>query len=238
MPGQQPAVSTLITCEHASRAVPSRWRSLFEGHGGELASHRGWDPGTPELGRELARRLDAPLLVGRATRLLVDLNRSAGHPRRFSEFTRQLPAGERERIEREWWLPHWQAYRRYLEEAPGQVIHIACHSFTPVMDGRERGLDVGLLYDPSRGPEKRFCKRLRLEIEARRPRLRVRMNAPYRGTANGLGQQHRRLFSGVRLISVELEVNQHLVGAPDWPETMECLIAAVEAALESTAPLT
>jgi len=129
------------------------------------------------------------------------------------------------------WRPHWRAYRDFLEHASGQVVHLACHSFTPVMAGRQRRVDVGLLYDPSRLPEKRFCRRLRDEIEARRPDLRVRMNTPYRGTANGLGQQHRSLFGADRLITVELEVNQRLVGRPDWAQTVEALVAAVAAAL-------
>lgn len=231
MPGSQSTVSALITCEHASSAVPERWRGLFAGHEAELASHRGWDAGTPELGRELADRLDAPLLLGRATRLLIDLNRSVGHPRRYSEWTRKLPRAERARIEREWWLPHWRAYRDYLEYLPGRVVHIACHSFTPVFEGKQRRLDVGLLYDPSRRSEKRFCAALRRAIEQRRPDLRVRMNAPYRGTANGLGQQHRRAFPDDRLITVELEVGQHLVTRPDWQDTQASLVSAVAEAL-------
>ncbi len=230
MPGREPPVSALITCEHASRAVPARWRHLFVGHEAVLASHRGWDAGTAELGRALADGLAAPLLAGRATRLLIDLNRSAGHPRRYSEWTRKLPSAERARIERDWWLPHWRAYRAWLERLPGRVIHVACHSFTPVLDGKPRRLDVGLLYDPSRLPEKAFCQALRRAIAARRPDLRVRMNAPYRGTANGLGQQHRRHFPADRLITVELEVNQRLVAGPAWPDTQECLALAVAAA--------
>lgn len=231
MSRSKPAVSTLITCEHASRVVPARWKSLFAGHEATLCGHRGWDPGTLALARELARRLDAPLLAGRASRLLIDLNRSAGHPRRYSEFTRGLPCTDKERIERDLWRPHWRAYRAFLDNAPGRVVHIACHSFVPILDGRERRVDIGLLYDPSRPAEKRFSETVRREIEARCPDLRVRMNTPYRGTANGLGQQHRRLFPDERLITVELEVNQRLVGRRDWPRTMACLVAAVAAVL-------
>lgn len=234
MPGSKPPVSALITCEHASNAVPERWRELFAGYESELASHRGWDAGTPELGRKLADRLHAPLLLGRATRLLIDLNRSAGHPRRYSHWTRKLPRAERARIERDWWLPHWRAYRDHIESLPGRVVHIACHSFTPVFEGKLRRLDIGLLYDPSRQAEKRFCKALRRAIEQRRPELRVRMNAPYRGTANGLGQQHRREFPVDRLITVELEVGQQLVERSDWQDTQACLVSAVAEALYET----
>ncbi|MDZ7791033.1 MAG: N-formylglutamate amidohydrolase [Xanthomonadales bacterium] len=236
MPGRKPPVSALITCEHASNEVPARWRHLFVGHEAELASHRGWDAGTAELGHKLADRLEAPLLAGRATRLLIDLNRSAGHPRRYSEWTRKLPRAERARIEREWWLPHWRAYRSHLENLPGRVIHIACHSFTPVFDGKPRRLDIGLLYDSARQPEKAFCLELRRLIEARRPDLRVRMNAPYRGTANGLGQQHRRQFPADRLITIELEIGQHLVARSDWSDTQESLVSAVAEAVRASVP--
>ncbi|RFF32712.1 N-formylglutamate amidohydrolase [Wenzhouxiangella sediminis] len=231
MPGSKPPVRVLITCEHASRRIPGRFAQFFAGSESKLTGHRGWDPGTAELGRALARRLDAPLLAGRASRLLIDLNRSASHPHRFSEFTRGLPPGERERIERDWWLPHWRAYREFVEGAAGRVVHIACHSFTPVLEGRERRVDIGLLYDPSRAPEKRLCRRLAAQISSRLPDLRVRMNVPYRGTANGLGQQHRRVFGPDRLVTIELEVNQALVDAEDWPGTKAGLVEAVAAAL-------
>jgi predicted N-formylglutamate amidohydrolase len=231
VPSIEPPLYALITCEHASRAIPRRWRALFAGHEALLASHRGWDPGTAVLGRELARSLGAVLLAGRASRLLIDLNRSAGHPARFSEFTRPLPKAERDRIERTCWQPHWDAYRRLISECPGRVTHIACHSFTPRLDGRPRPFEVGLLYDPSRGLERRLSLQLAEEISARCPTFRVRMNAPYRGTANGLGQQHRKLWSQDRLVTIELEVNQSLVGRRDWPATRECLVAAVSAAL-------
>lgn len=231
MPGSQPAVSVLITCEHASCAIPARWQLLFAGHEDVLASHRGWDPGAIELARRLAGHLDAALLVGRASRLLVDLNRSAGHPQRFSEFTRGLAPEEKREIERDWWQPHWLRYRRFIEHASQPVVHIACHSFTPVLAGRPRRVDIGLLHDPSRAPETQFCRRLRGQIELRQPDLRVRMNAPYQGRANGLGQQHRRVFSLRRLISVELEVNQALVARGDWPEIITCLVSAAAAAV-------
>lgn len=235
MPSGESPVSALITCEHASNRVPVRWTALFAGREALLESHRGWDPGARELARALARRLDAPLLAGRVTRLLIDLNRSAGHPQRFSELTRGLPRVERERIERRWWLPHWQAYRRLLDERPGRVIHLACHSFTPELDGRVRKTDIGLLYDPQRLAERAFCRTLRQGIAMRLPELRVRMNDPYRGTANGIGQQHRRLYGPERLVSIELEISQRLVDAPEWPKRVSLLTKVVAGCVESIA---
>jgi len=233
MPGGKSPVSALITCEHASKRVPARWAALFAGREALLDSHRGWDPGALDLARALARRLGAPLLAGRVTRLLIDLNRSAGHPRRYSELTRELPRVERERIERMWWLPHWQAYRRLLDELPGRIVHVACHSFVPVLDGRVRNVDIGLLYDPRRLAEKRFCRSLRARLAKRQSELAVRMNEPYRGTANGIGQQHRRLYGPERLVSIELEINQRLVDAPDWSKRVSLLTEVVAGSIES-----
>ncbi|MGB0514550.1 MAG: N-formylglutamate amidohydrolase, partial [Wenzhouxiangellaceae bacterium] len=130
MPVRKPTVSWLITAEHASNAVPPRWRALFADQPALLESHRGWDPGSTELANALAARLDAPLMQGQITRLLVDLNRSANHPRRFSEFSRGLPEDQRRRLIGDYWQPHWDRYRHFLDALPGRIIHVACHSFT------------------------------------------------------------------------------------------------------------
>jgi len=216
MPGSKPPVSALITCEHASARVPAYWQRLFCGQTEVLASHRAWDPGSLDLAEALARHLDAPLLAGQVTRLLIDLNRSSGHPRRFSEWTRGLPESDRVRIERSWWLPHWQVFGQFIRSNPGQVVHIGCHSFTPVLAGRRRRFDIGLLYDSRRWAERRLCRDLAGRLSARLTGIRVRMNQPYRGTANGIGQQHRRLYGPDRLLSVEVEINQRLVRRGDW----------------------
>lgn len=214
------AISWLITAEHASNEVPARWRALFDDDPAILAGHRGWDPGSAELARALADGLDAPLLEGRVTRLLIDLNRSANHPRRFSEFSRSLPGADRKILVEDFWQPHWKRYREALESLPGRIIHIACHSFTPVLAGRARSTDIGLLYDPSRPAEAGFCREFGRHLRRAFPDLRVHMNRPYRGVSNGLGQQHRAFYHDTRLITFELELNQRLVGSKRWRELL------------------
>lgn len=227
MPGRKSPVSALISCEHATNAVPSRWSSLFEGQRNLLESHRGWDPGSLDLARDLADALDAPLLAGRITRLLVDLNRSAGHPRRLSRLARTQSEADPQELIDEWWAPHWQAFRETIEALPGQVIHVACHSFTPVLDGQVRSTDIGLLYDPARPGEREFCWRFGADLRHRLPQLTVHMNRPYRGVSDGLGQYHRKIFDDRRLITFELEVNQRLVFGPDWSLVRAGIVASV-----------
>lgn len=232
MPGRKPPVSFLISAEHASNQVPEPWQPLFAGHRSVLDSHRGWDRGSGELARALGGALDAPLLEGKITRLLIDLNRSADHPRRFSEFSRGLPEAQKEELIHHYWQPHWNCYRRYLESLPGQIIHIACHSFSPAMDGKTRNTDIGLLYDPSRPLETQYCQTLGKTLRTVLPDLTVHMNQPYRGFSNGMGQQHRRHFGDDRLITFELEVNQRLFARSD---SMVFRTRIVEAIVETIA---
>ena len=95
----------VVTCEHAGNRVPPGYAHLFEGAEALLASHRGWDPGAGALARSLARRLRAPLAITTVTRLLVEVNRTEGHPRVFSELARPLSGAEREAVLARWYRP-------------------------------------------------------------------------------------------------------------------------------------
>ncbi|MBY6204426.1 N-formylglutamate amidohydrolase [Halomonas denitrificans] len=228
MPGREPPVSLLITAEHASNAIPSRWLGLFDEDLDVLDTHRAWDPGSLALARALAGRLAAPLMKGKWSRLLVDLNRSEHHPRRFSEFSRGLSPDERAELTESIWRPHWAAYAEFVCNAPGRVIHLACHSFTPVLDGTTRPTDIGLLHDPSRLKEDAFCKRLQKAIRAELPELAVHRNRPYKGTSDGLGSWHRKRFDDGRLTTLEIELNQRFASGPDAVQVRESLVRAVQ----------
>jgi predicted N-formylglutamate amidohydrolase len=203
----------LLTCEHGGNRVPAAYGALFRGAARTLASHRGHDLGALHAARSLARALDAPLLAATVTRLLVDLNRSRGHPALHSEFTAGLAAEERERIVRR----HYDPWRGRVVEAVaaaiarhGCVLHVSVHSFTPVLGGVRRRADLGLLYDPARAAEARFCRRWQAALAGCADGWAVRRNYPYRGTSDGQVVELRRRF-GARYAGVELEINQALL---------------------------
>jgi predicted N-formylglutamate amidohydrolase len=205
----------LLTCEHGGHSVPARWRPLFRGHRRLLASHRGWDIGALRAALALARRLDAPLVASTTTRLLVDLNRSLGHRKLFSELTRGLPSEERARLIERHWRPHRAEVERRCARsiaAGRSVLHVAVHSFTPVLDGQVREVDVGLLYDPASRLERRIGGAMQRELARALPKLRVRRNRPYRGTSDGLTTHLRRRFGAGAYAGIELELNQALLG--------------------------
>ncbi|MGE0158183.1 MAG: N-formylglutamate amidohydrolase [Gemmatimonadales bacterium] len=211
-----------MTAEHGGHDVPPEWRALFRGRAAMLASHRGWDPGALDLARKLAGALDAPLVTATVTRLLVDLNRSPHNPRVFSEVTRGLPRGERRGLIERYHRPHWDAVRGRLQRAlrgRGTVLHVAVHSFTPVLAGIRRKPDVALLYDPARPGERTLVAAWAPALAAALPSRCVRRNDPYRGRTDGLPTAMRREL-GRGYVGIEIEVNQRHVGArgrfPAW----------------------
>ena len=221
--GERPTEGYVVSCEHGGHEVPVAWRHLFAGYEDVLRSHRGWDPGARDLGAELARVLDAPYIAHSVTRLLVEVNRSEHHPSLFSEFTRRLPAEQRRELVETYYRPHRQRVIAAIEDVLRRAdiaIHLGVHSFTPVWEGEERRVDVGLLYDPASPLERELCARWQGELQRIRPDLRIRRNAPYRGVSDGLTKTLRRRFNpghgGAECYAgIELEVSQALVAAGD-----------------------
>lgn len=203
----------IVTCEHGGNQLPAAYAPLFSGYADILDSHRGWDPGALEVAGLLAGRLQAPFLFTTITRLLVDCNRSPGHRGLFSEISRKLSRQEQKNI----MASHHRPHRQKVVNAVAQnlkkgyhVIHLAVHSFAPVLSGIRRQADIGLLYDSSRAAERQFCRGWQQEITRRRPDLKVRRNYPYRGRSDGLATWLRRRHDAPVYIGIEVEINQLL----------------------------
>ena len=90
------------------------------------------------------------------------------------------------------------------------MVHVGVHSFTPVLRGVRRKVQVGLLFDPAREREVEFCRLWREELAERRPRWTIGFNAPYRGTDDGLTTTLRGTLGASRYLGIELEVSQTL----------------------------
>jgi predicted N-formylglutamate amidohydrolase len=179
-----------------------------------LRSHRGWDRGALGIAEALARTLDAPLVAATTTRLLVDLNRTKGHPAHFGPRVRLLPKVARARIDRDIYDTYFQELEAILlrqGKRHGAVLHVSVHTFAPVVRGQRRAADVGVLYDPTRHREKELASKLAQRLHVQRPGLRVRRNYPYRGTTNGMVTLLRRRYPRQWYLGLEVEANQILV---------------------------
>jgi predicted N-formylglutamate amidohydrolase len=231
----------IITCEHGGNRIPSSYRQLFRGQRALLDSHRGYDPGALVMATALADTFRAPLVASTTSRLLIDLNRSIGHPQLFSEATRGAPAEARVQIVDEHYRPYRAMVERLVTQAVSRgdrVIHVSSHSFTTELNGRVRGADIGLLYDPGRRGEVEMCARWKESVAASAPELRVRRNYPYLGKGDGLTSHLRRRFAQTDYVGIELEINQDIVSTAGrrWTELRRVLIDSLSTASRPSAP--
>lgn len=233
--------SFVITCEHGGNRIPAPYDTLFRDEQMLLDSHRGYDAGALLMAQELATAFDGALVTATVSRLLVDLNRSVGHPQLFSATTRRLPPLAREQILTQYYRP----YREQVEALIGQavsggkrVIHISSHSFTPELDGKVRSADIGLLYHPARPGEVRLCAHWQATLARLAPALRVRRNYPYAGKGDGLTAYLRLRFAPTAYIGIELEVNQRIVqsAAEQWRALRALLLDSLRTACALTVP--
>lgn len=226
----------VLSCEHAGNRVPAPYRPLFRGQKRVLASHRGWDPGALALARTIARSLDVPLVATTVSRLVVECNRSIGHPKLFSEFTRGMSRDEKSELLAFYYHPHRGAVDAVVRSGirtHGSVTHIGVHTFVPALNGRRRDADIGLLYDPRRAAEALFCDLWLIALARVAPALHVRRNYPYRGTSDGLTTALRKKLPAARYAGIELEVNQALAESRNWNRTRADIAAALALVVSS-----
>lgn len=199
----------IITCEHGGNNVPDELAEYFSKAGNILDTHRGYDIGALDLARNLSSGLKSPFFYSETTRLVADLNRSTFSKKLFSEFTSVLNKEEKDRILEKYYLPYRNTVEseiiRLVQEQT--VIHIAVHSFTPVMNDKVRNADIGLLYDPKRKPEKTFCSVWKQKLDKETPSFKTRMNYPYRGISDCLPLKLKKTLPPEKYIGIELEIN-------------------------------
>jgi predicted N-formylglutamate amidohydrolase len=217
-----PAVSPgqfVISAEHASNRIPARYKNLSLSKR-QIRSHIAWDPGTREIARALAKALGCACHEGSYSRLLVDLNRSVGHPKLMARrsFSIDIPGNSsipREEAERRiqlYYRPFREAVHGDVQqviEKHGRCLHLSIHSFTPVAGEVVRNADIGLLYDPHRPVERRVSSKLFRQLTE--GGWHVRRNYPYRGVSDGHTTHLRRVFAGSSYAGLEIEVNQRLL---------------------------
>jgi len=233
----------VISCEHGGNRIPHAFAQLFVGQSALLDSHRGFDAGALIMARTLADAFSAPLVSACISRLLVDLNRSPGHPQLHHPSVRGAPAAVRRQVlER-----HYAPYRNQVEAlvaeaiaAQGRAIHVSSHSFTPELHGKVRRADVGLLYDPARPGEAALCDGWKKALQVRAPELIVRRNYPYRGRGDGLTTWLRRRFAAGVYVGVELELNQRHVSptSAQWSGLRRVIVQSLRQALAEQAGTT
>ena len=209
----------VLTCEHGGYALPRAYGTLGLSRA-DLRDHIGWDPGAAAVSRELAKRLSAPVVASKYSRLLIDCNRDPGEASLIPEASdgRVVPgnlgvtAAERRRRLERFHAPYHARVDRMLERACRRfgsegLVLLSMHSFTPSLDGRERPFDLGVLFDDHRALAHQAGRALR------RVGFAVRYNEPYSGL-DGLIYAARRHGRAHGVPYIELEMNNARIGTP------------------------
>lgn len=204
----------IITCEHCGNYVPKEYQYLFSDYQQLLSTHHGYDVGVKSLARQFAEAFNVKLFNTKITRLIVDCNRSLWRSTLFSEITKPLSKKEKNNILQKYYYPHRNKISDYFksESSAGQrLLHLALHSFTPVLNSQIREAELGFLYDPSRKNEKEISRIWKKQMSLVLPGWRLRFNYPYRGKPDGLTAHFRKIYPDNRYLGIELELNQKFV---------------------------
>ncbi|MEQ9591242.1 MAG: N-formylglutamate amidohydrolase [Cyclobacteriaceae bacterium] len=202
----------VVSCEHAGNNVPQGFQSIFEGHEEVLSSHKGWDPGAWIIAQEIAKHFSVVPLGEHTTRLLIETNRSLHHPELYSSYSQGLSAIEKDRLLHEIYLPYRTSVENEIRKIIKPALHLSIHTFTPVFNGLERSVDIGILFDPERNMESTFSKLLLNALKVKLPAMSSRFNEPYLGVDDGFTTHLRKLHPDDHYIGIEIEVSQKFLG--------------------------
>lgn len=229
----------LVTCDHASNAVPA-----WVGGGSlgvapaDMARHIAWDVGAAGLALRLAEALDSPCVLSAFSRLVIDPNRSEDDPTlvmRLYDGTivpgnRHIGAAEvEERLDRLYRPYHAELARLAARRADTAIL--AVHSFTPCLRGRApRPWAVGVLHSHR---DSRLSRAV-LDLLAGETDLCVGDNQPYSGHLPGDAIDRHALAPGRHNTLIELR--NDLIETPgaqaEWAARLAPILAAALARVD------
>lgn len=230
----------LITCDHASNAVPPWVAGGSLGIGAaDMTRHIAWDVGAWGVAQELGRLLDSPVIGSCFSRLVIDPNRGEDDPTLVMKLydgtvipaNRPVGVEETERRLDRLYRPYHAALAR-LAARQGDTVIAAVHSFTPGLKGRPpRPWQVGVLYS-------HLDERLSVPLIARLRAgddLCVGDNEPYSGHLPGDAIDRHALQTGRLNTLIEVR-NDLIVTAPDQARWAARLAPVLVAALGDLMP--
>ena len=157
----------VFTSEHASAELPEPWK-WPEDDRWLIDTHWASDLGAAAFTRRVARLMNAPAVLSRFSRLLIDPNRPLDSETLFREnadgktvhLNEGLLEAERQRRIDQFYHPYHAAVRSMVKKSRGDTV-FSIHTFTDNYEGEARTLEVGVLFDHDEEPAQRLVRHLR-----------------------------------------------------------------------------
>lgn len=224
----------VILCDHASNQLPASYGTLGLDPA-QLARHIAYDIGADAVVRALAAKLDAPAVLSRFSRLLIDPNRGEDDPTLIMRLSdgavvpgnRHLDTAERDRRLDQFWRPYHQAVSGVVEACmlagtPPAIVSI--HSFTESWKGAPRPWHVGILWDSDPRLAMPLLEAFRAEGD-----LIVGENEPYPGSYEGDCCWQHATARGLPWAVVEIrqDLIREAQGQARWADRVARIIASL-----------
>lgn len=218
---------TLLVCDHASRRFPSALGTLGLDPPARRC-HLAWDIGAGALTEQLSLSLGATAVLAQYSRLVVDCNRNLFDPGAFLEFgdgivihgNRSLNSAQKKQRAEEIYWPYHEAVTvelKRLAATDEPTSFYAIHSFTPVLNGVAREVEIGILWDADRPTAEIMIQGFR------DAGFKVGDNDPYSGKApQDFTIDHHA--EDARLPHVGIEIRQDLIADADGIERMAAVL--------------
>ena len=232
----------IFVCDHASNAIPAAYGTL--GMSADLfGRHIAYDIGAADVTRAMAQAFNAPAVLGRYSRLLIDLNRGPDDPTLVMKLSdgaiipgnAKADSAEVATRAHRFYRPYHDAIEAEIARARAQNITpviISIHSFTPEWRGKKRPWQVGILWNRKDG---RLALPL-LEALRRESDLTVGDNQPYTGELEGDCMEQHALAHGFAhvLIEIRQDLIEAAAGAAQWAARLAPILRESLARLDSS----
>jgi len=220
-----PGCRLVFTCEHASNVLPEPWR-WPEADRWLVDTHWASDIGAGAFTRRVAGLMNAPAVLSKFSRLLVDPNRPLESDTLFRQSAdgRQVHLNEimleterQERIDR-FYEPYHAAVGAMVQRSRGDTV-FSIHTFTDDYEGDKRVLELGVLFDDDEEPAYRLIEHLE------GAGFHVMANEPWSGK-DGLAYSPVRHAREYGRCALEIEARQDLIVQEGFAQRLaEALVA-------------
>jgi predicted N-formylglutamate amidohydrolase len=223
----------VLACEHASNLLPKSLGTL--GLSSEdLQKHIAFDIGAEGVARLLSKLLDAPLALQRYSRLAYDCNRPPDSPGAIPELSETTAIPGNKGLSADEKMDRVEALYRPFHAGLAHVLDtracagiasslITIHSFTKTYKGKDRAVELGILFDRDSRIADRLIKGF--------PNIDARLNEPY-GPKDGVMHTTNLHAAPRGLKSVMIEIRNDFIanerGQNEWAQRLSLpLIQAI-----------